>query len=842
MAMTRTDGPDKQSGYMVVSMSIAMLVAALLTMGVARTTLNNWKIDVGTGVGNQLQTINNALMAYMADHADPLIANKPITLPPPLSRDVVNIYAPSIVELKALGHLNAAVQEVPTAGAAYVIGISLTPPGCATGCTPMGYVHLREPMAGPDGRTSDVLVLSAAMNASKTNQIGFSLSDGVSPTTPLVTGKGWTFPNLDPRLRPGILYATSRLSADATTKPFWLKPAATRDALPPAGNSDGDGRFVLDTGKPYRWNNNTRSWHEMFSESGSVSIGDRSGKNNGTSVFIGTNAGATNKENGNGNVFVGVGAGEKNLDGSGNIFLGLRSGASNVNGHGNLFLGSDAGAKNKSGGNNLFMGNEAGSANTDASANLFVGHRSGKNNTTGSNNVFHGVMAGQENTVGSFNTFMGNYAGHKNTSGRDNVFSGYNAGFNNTVGEFNVFHGSYSGQSNTTGKFNVFTGAYAGSSNDAGSNNVFSGHLAGYENTSGSDNVFLGYSAGRMNGVGKNNVFAGVNSGTSNLTGSSNVFIGGGAGQTNSTGQSNVFQGALSGLLNVSGSTNVFTGDQAGLNNRTGNNNVFTGASAGWTNVGGANNAFYGAWSGMLNADASNNAFFGYLSGHRNISGNDNVFVGQSSGAFNRLGSRNTLIGSGSDVAREDLTNASAIGQGAIATASNSVRIGNASVNLIGGAVAWSNLSDRRLKTDVQPSSRGLDFVRKLQPVDYVLKDSGKPDTGFIAQDVESIDPAFAGINKPTHEGDAYSLAYTAFIPSLVKSIQELDLKIGQRPSEAVELGASFKSWVIGVLALQFVWIFGLTRRHGQLNKELRRLQDGLAGGQWGAAGHARAR
>lgn len=827
MAMTRIDRPDKQSGYMVVSMSIAMLVAALLTMAVARTTLNNWKIDVGTGVGHQLQTINNALIAYMADHADKLIANQPITLPPPLSRDVVNIYAPSILELKALGHLNAAVQEVPTAGAAYVIGISLTPPGCAKACTPTGHVHLRDPIAGPDGRTSDVLMLSAAMNASKTNQIGFSLSDGVSPTTPTITGTGWAVPNPDPRQRPGILYATSRLSADSTIQQFWLKPAANRDALPLAGNSDGDGRFVLDTGKPYRWDNDTKSWHEMFSESGSVSIGESSGKVD---------------SNSNSNVFVGVEAGKNNLSGSNNIFLGFRSGSSNIGGHGNIFLGRDAGAKNTSGGSNLFIGNEAGSANTNASANLFVGYRSGKNNTTGANNVFHGVMAGQENTVGSYNSFMGNYAGRKNTSGGHNVFSGYNAGFNNTVGEFNVFHGSYSGQSNTTGKFNVFSGGYAGSANISGSNNVFSGHLAGYENTSGSDNVFLGFSAGRMNGAGKNNVFAGVNSGHANVTGSSNVFIGGGAGQTNSTGQNNVFQGALAGLLNVSGSTNVFTGDQAGLNNRTGNNNVFTGASAGWTNVGGANNAFYGASSGMLNADASNNSFFGHLSGHKTVSGSDNVFVGQRSGAFNRLGSRNTLVGSGSDVAREDLTNASAIGQGAVASASNSVRIGNASVNLIGGAVAWSNLSDRRLKTDVQPSSRGLDFVRKLQPVDYVLKDSGKPDTGFIAQDVESIDPAFAGIHKPTHEGDPYSLAYTAFIPSLVKSIQELDLKIGHTPSDAVERGPSFKSWVMGLLTLQFVWIVGLTCRNGQLSKEVRRLQDGLERGQWGAAGHARAR
>jgi len=79
------------------------------------------------------------------------------------------------------------------------------------------------------------------------------------------------------------------------------------------------------------------------------------------------------------------------------------------------------------------------------------------------------------------------------------------------------------------------------------------------------------------------------------------------------------------------------------------------------------------------------------------------------------------------------------------------------------------------MKTSIQDSSRGLDFIRQLRPVDYVLIDSQKAETGFIAQEVEAIDTSFPGVIRPAHEKDYYKLAYTDFIPAIVKSIQELD-------------------------------------------------------------------
>jgi hypothetical protein len=58
----------------------------------------------------------------------------------------------------------------------------------------------------------------------------------------------------------------------------------------------------------------------------------------------------------------------------------------------------------------------------------------------------------------------------------------------------------------------------------------------------------------------------------------------------------------------------------------------------------------------------------------------------------------------------------------------------------------WSNLSDRTLKTDIQPIQGALETVEALQPVSFRWKDA-KKDTefgrvrGLIAQDVEKVIP-----------------------------------------------------------------------------------------------------
>jgi hypothetical protein len=64
-------------------------------------------------------------------------------------------------------------------------------------------------------------------------------------------------------------------------------------------------------------------------------------------------------------------------------------------------------------------------------------------------------------------------------------------------------------------------------------------------------------------------------------------------------------------------------------------------------------------------------------------------------------GDDNTAIGTRSNVSRDGLTNATAIGHGAVVDASNKVRLGNAQVSVIEGQVPYTYTSDRTQKENV---------------------------------------------------------------------------------------------------------------------------------------------
>jgi Chaperone of endosialidase len=137
--------------------------------------------------------------------------------------------------------------------------------------------------------------------------------------------------------------------------------------------------------------------------------------------------------------------------------------------------------------------------------------------------------------------------------------------------------------------------------------------------------------------------------------------------------------------------------------------------------------------------------------------------------------------------------------------------------SVIYSATGTINTSDSRLKTSVQPSSLGLDFINSLNPVSYkwiegsqeVVKDAngnpvitstdsnGKPvyqttvipgartHWGFLAQEVKSaIDKTgvedFAGwtLADKTDPTSIQGLRYEQFIAPLVKAVQELSAEI----------------------------------------------------------------
>ena len=246
--------------------------------------------------------------------------------------------------------------------------------------------------------------------------------------------------------------------------------------------------------------------------------GDRNtnlGKNAGQSlttksdnVMIGYNAGLLNSADAN--VFIGASAGESNKAGFDNVFIGYRAGLTNLS-NDNVFIGADAGLANTYGDDNTFVGEESGLDNTTGDDNTFVGNRAGFNHTEGDKNTFVGARSGfGSNTValsGSNNTALGEAAGSvlQGTATR-NTLVGSGAGGDVSEGFANTLLGASAGLAVEDADYNTFVGAFSGkevnqNGTDKASRNTALGAFSGSYNREGQDNVWIGTFAGSMNSV-----------------------------------------------------------------------------------------------------------------------------------------------------------------------------------------------------------------------------------------------------------------------------------------------------------------------------------------------------
>jgi len=362
-------------------------------------------------------------------------------------------------------------------------------------------------------------------------------------------------------------------------------------------------------------------------------------------------------------------------------------------------------------------------------------------------NYFIGHKAGSSITTGLYNSFIGYNAGFGTTEGMNNVFIGHESGLENLWGNWNVFIGNNTGRDNTSGSSNIIIGDEAGISNTEGSGNVMMGDWAGYTNTEGSNNVFIGNTAGYSNTLGWDNVFVGSYAGEENTIGEYNVFMGLEAGGANEDGNSNTFLGAGSGCSNVSGSENVSIGLVAGFSN-SGNNNTFVGSYAG------ENNEF-----------GENNVFIGYGAGQNEL-GSNKLYIDNSNISTNPL-----IYGEFSDVA--PYLNISA----------NTDFTGNVDVS---GTI--SEVSDRRLKTDIEEYQKALIHVSKLQGVtfNWINNNSRRlnpdePQLGLIAQDVEKVIPELVKTDQDGYKSVSYSKLTVVLLEALKeqqKMIEELQREV----------------------------------------------------------------
>jgi hypothetical protein len=308
-----------------------------------------------------------------------------------------------------------------------------------------------------------------------------------------------------------------------------------------------------------------------------------------------------------------------------------------------------------------------------------------------------------------------------------------------------------------------------------------------------------------------------------------NVFLGLNAGRVNNTGGgaiANTFIGAYAAYSNTGGGYNTANGQNALYSNTTGSGNTANGQNALYSNSTGFDNTADGRDALYSNTTGYYNTASGKWSLYEITTQNDNVALGYSAGDYYAF-LQGTFVGSNCYPNSNGYTNVSGLGYAASPTASNSVRIGNASVTSIGGYANWTNVSDARFKKNVRENVKGLEFVMKLHPVTYNLdawklaetlqedrrrdKDGNitttQPDeatakarddksaivqTGLIAQEVEraarEVGYDFSGVDAPKNENDFYGLRYAEFVAPLVKAVQEQQKMIEELQKRIEEL------------------------------------------------------
>lgn len=335
---------------------------------------------------------------------------------------------------------------------------------------------------------------------------------------------------------------------------------------------------------------------------------------------------------------------------NGNVALGQQTFINGGSGTNNTVVGFNA-MRNNNGSLNTVMGKDAlQNPGVTAAFNTALGSGAMMNTTSGSNNLAAGSESLLSNTTGAGNVAIGRFAMQNNTTGSTNIGIGFTAlRGTGMTGSQNIGIGNNTMFNNTTGSNDIAIGVEALRNNTTGNTNVAIGFRALFRNTSKSNTVAVGDSALFQLGSLTGNATQGIN----------NTAIGSKAMFSTSFGSNNTSLGHRALFTNPNGSSNTAIGHRA-LHTAIGNNNVAVGDSA--------------AISGTT---ADNNTVIGSSAFKNNTSGSNNTAIGKNAGNGNTTGSRNTYVGTNARPSSNGLTNATAIGDSAVVSASNSLVLGN---------------------------------------------------------------------------------------------------------------------------------------------------------------------
>jgi trimeric autotransporter adhesin len=477
---------------------------------------------------------------------------------------------------------------------------------------------------------------------------------------------------------------------------------------------------------------------------------DNDGTQDGSSIFLGVNAGQNDDLTDNRNLGIGFQSLLNNTTGNNNIALGYVSLENILTGIGNVAIGNFTLGNLTTGNSNIAIGYYSQNSNLNGFGNVSLGGGSSRFNTTGDQNTAIGSDALRNNTVSS-NTAIGSQSLRNNTSGLDNVGVGF-ASLN----------------SNLTGSSNTTLGAFAGYSNSIGSQNVFVGYQAGYNET-GSNKLYIENTNANANNA---LVYGEFDTNLLRINGRTEI--------TNTTDASGTVG---SGALEI-GNTLRIDGDEIITNSNT----VLYLQSD--------NNGDLGVDGTTLRVDSSTNRI-----GIRtttpdytfSVSGEANLNEGIASGVALRVNGSEALWYNGTYFSW-------GFGGGANFFA-DAVGIGVSNPNValdVIGSIEYTgtitDVSDRRLKENFEPITNTLKRLQQISGYSYnMIDDEMKTrEYGVVAQELQAVFPEMVTIIDP--EKEYLGVSYIQLIPVLLEAIKEQQTLIEQQNTKIDKLEATTNS------------------------------------------------
>lgn len=483
-----------------------------------------------------------------------------------------------------------------------------------------------------------------------------------------------------------------------------------------------------------------------------------------------------------------------------------------------MYIGHDPSTSTNNANYNVAVGSTALDAITTADNNVAIGYNSGTALTTGGNNVMIGYWAGRnqqggtENTAvgyralsadnsdqdktGHYNTAIGSVSLWKLTSGHRNTAVGYESGKSTNTGTDNVFIG-YDAAINLAGSSirNVVIGSSSLPSNASASNAVLIGYGATHSADDSTNQIVIGTSA---TGVADNSVtlgnadvtavYMGQDSGAEVLCAA--VTASGAVSTTDATASTSATTGALTvaGGAGIAGDLSVgddlrLVSDAAVLSFGADSDVTLTHVADSGLLLNAGMQLQFRDSAINISSDAD-----GYMNVQAdtgvnlNIGGTDELAITAGTATFGT----NIVIPDGGNIGSVSDADALSISAGGVVnisstTASSSATTG--ALKVAGGAgisgalhvtgsahaASYQTPSDSRLKSDVVEIAGAVAKIQQIRGVDFVWKESGKSDTGVIAQEVEQVLPHVVSET----EAGTKTVDYSRITALLIQAVKE---------------------------------------------------------------------